>query len=149
MTDTDDQHQHRHVDAEGEHREFLDVLDALFHDGFLSFPALHQDYATNPGPTHTSPPGQLDALVYVKPWESGVLDVVIVYTSTDAFAYRVTGARPGVPAHRSPHTTAWQHNAPLAAVVAGILELPPPDFPAIPPPRATDWFTLPRELAIR
>jgi len=147
MNTADDQQ--RLAGTERELGEVLDVLDELFDDGFVSFPALHQDYVTGPAPVHSAHPARLDALVYVKPWDCGVLDVVIVYTSVDAFAYRVNGGRPSVPAHRSPHATVWRHSGTLGVVVAGILELPAPDFPAIPPPRATDWFTLPRELAIR
>jgi hypothetical protein len=123
---TDDELVRRDLDAGRESAEFDAALDALFDHGYFGLPAFRQDPATG-----DCTQAELDALLYVKHWHGGALDVVIVYSSRDAFAYRVSGAHPAVPAHRASVRMLWRSNNSTSTVVAGILELPTPDFPRV------------------
>ncbi|MBQ6644227.1 MAG: hypothetical protein IJH84_24795 [Saccharopolyspora sp.] len=67
--------------------------------------------------------GELDALLYARYWPSGVVDVVIVYSHEEAFAYRASGIDPRTPLLSGPAHLHWRqagHPAPVTAAVLGL-----------------------------
>lgn len=67
--------------------------------------------------------GELDALLYARYWPSGVVDVVIVYSHEEAFAYRASGIDSRTPLLSRPAHLHWRqagHPAPVTAAVLGI-----------------------------
>ncbi|GAA3355792.1 hypothetical protein [Saccharopolyspora gregorii] len=68
--------------------------------------------------------GRLDALLYVRHWPSGVVDVVIVHSHEEAFAYRASGVDPHAPLLDVPARVHWRRSGHPDAVTAAALDLP-------------------------
>lgn len=67
--------------------------------------------------------GDLDALMYVRPWPSGVVDVVIVYSHEEAFAYRASGIDPRAPSLTSGARVHWRRTGHPDTVTSAALGL--------------------------
>ena len=89
----------------------IDNLHCLVAQGFRGIP-VHNDV------------GELDALLYVRHWPSGVVDVVIVHSHDEAFAYRASGIDPHRPHHDLPARVHWRQAGHPDAVTTATLGLP-------------------------
>ncbi|MCA1196203.1 MULTISPECIES: hypothetical protein, partial [unclassified Saccharopolyspora] len=89
----------------------IDNLHCLVARGFRGVP-VHDDG------------GRLDALLYVRHWPSGVVDVVIVYSHDEAVAYRASGFDPHGPLLGLPARVHWRQAGHPDAVTTAALGLP-------------------------
>ncbi|WP_243793050.1 hypothetical protein [Saccharopolyspora gloriosae] len=85
-------------------------LQCLVTQGFRGVP-MHDDV------------GDLDALMYVRHWPSGVVDVVIVYSHEEAFAYRASGLDPRLPLLNASARVLWRQAGHPDAVTTAALGL--------------------------
>lgn len=80
---------------------------------------------------HVSPvhngSGELEALLYSRFWRSGPVDVLILYSHDEAFAYRATEIDPATRLAPRPGATQWHREGHPDFVTAALLELPPVD----------------------
>lgn len=79
-------------------------------------------------PVHNSA-GELEALLYSRQWRSGTVDVLIVHSHTEAFAYRATEIDPRTPLTPKPGALLWHCEGTPELVTDALLELRPADSP--------------------
>ncbi len=72
------------------------------------------------------------ALVYMRWWSSGSLDVVTVYDEGDAAAYRAQGLDPRHPESVDKAIVGWRTAGTVLGVTSEILELPAPAIGGVP-----------------
>ncbi|GAB2667317.1 hypothetical protein GCM10027271_28580 [Saccharopolyspora gloriosae] len=70
--------------------------------------------------------GDLDALMYVRHWPAGVVDVVIVYSHEEAFAYRASGIDPDASLLNFPARVHWRQAGHPDSVTTAVLGLDEP-----------------------
>lgn len=71
--------------------------------------------------------GELEALLYSRQWRSGAVDVLIVHSHAEAFAYRAKEIDPRTPLTPKPGALLWHCEGTPEFVTDSLLELRPAD----------------------
>ncbi|GAB3284256.1 hypothetical protein [Parasphingorhabdus pacifica] len=71
--------------------------------------------------------GEIDALLYSRKWRCGTVDVLVLHSHTEAFAYRTTEVESGTPLTPRREAIRWQSEGDPETVTRAVLELRPAD----------------------